>query len=80
MKTTFEELYKEIDSLMAIAMSELVPDYIKNMDPKEFATLQRALKLLDTSKKLMREFIDDQESKNKKLDEILCLLKKGKES
>ena len=80
MKTTFEELCKEIDSLMAIAMSELGPKYIKHMDPKEFATLQSALKLLDTSKKLMREFIDDHESKNKKLDEILCLLKKGKES
>ena len=80
MKTTFEELCKKIDSLMAISMSEFSPDYIKNMDPKEFATLQSALKLLDTSKKLMREFIDDQNSKNKKLDEILCLLKKGKES
>ena len=80
MKTTFEELCKEIDSLMAIAMNELGPDYIKNMDPKEFTTLQSTLKLLDTSKKLMREFIDDYESKNKKLDEILCLLKKGKES
>ena len=80
MKTTFEELCKKIDSLMAISMSEFGPDYIKNTDPKEFATLQSALKLLDTSKKLMREFIDDQDSKNKKLDEILCLLKKGKES
>lgn len=75
MKTTFEELCEEIDSLMAMSMSELGPDYIKNMDPKAFAALQSALKLLDTSKELMREFIDDQESKNKKLDEILCLLK-----
>lgn len=75
MKETFNELCNGMDEIMALCMQQVGLSDIATMKPDEFAVLQKAMKLLYSSKKLMEKMIEDQEAKDQKLDEILRLLR-----
>lgn len=74
-----EQYVKEVEELKALCLKMIIESGdldLEYVDKDQFEFIKKALKLLDTSNKLMLEMAENMDEQNKKLDKILAELKK----
>ena len=74
------ELIDEAKGLMDFCVKQMTACDIKDMDADSFAAIQKCISLVDSACELMVEEAKMMDDMDRKLDEVLEILRKGEES